>query len=45
VLAAGLEIIAIVLLAVGLILDSIAHQDKRIFERDLLQQIERKSNG
>lgn len=44
VLAAGLEIIAIVLLAVGLILDSIAHQDKRIFERDLLQQIERKPN-
>jgi len=42
VLAAGLEIIAIVLLAVGLILDSIAHQDKRIFERDLLQQNERK---
>ena len=42
VLAAGLEIIAIVLLAVGLILDSIAHQDKRIFERDLLQQIARK---
>jgi len=49
VLAAGLEIIAIVLLAVGLILDSIAHQDKRIFERGLLQQQlqdnERKSNG
>jgi len=44
VLAAGLEIIAIVLLAVGLILDSIAHQDKRIFERDLLQQNERKSH-
>ena len=44
VLAAGLEIIAIVLLAVGLILDSIAHQDKRIFERDLLQQNERKPN-
>ena len=48
VLAAGLEIIAIVLLAVGLILDSIAHQDKRIFERGLLQQQlqdnERKSN-
>ena len=38
VLAAGLEIIAIVLLAVGLILDSIAHQDKRLFERGLLQQ-------
>lgn len=44
VLAAGLEIIAIVLLAVGLILDSITHQDKRIFERDLLQQNERKSH-
>jgi glycosyltransferase involved in cell wall biosynthesis len=44
VLAAGLEIIAIVLLAVGLILDSIAHQDKRIFERDVLQQIWHKSD-
>jgi hypothetical protein len=42
VLAVGLEIIAIVLLAVVLILDSIAHQDKCIFERDLLQQNERK---
>ena len=40
ILAAGLEIIAIMLLAVGLILDSIAHQDKRIFERDLLRQID-----
>jgi glycosyltransferase involved in cell wall biosynthesis len=37
ILAAGLEIIAIVLLAIGLILDSIAHQDKRIFERELLR--------
>jgi glycosyltransferase involved in cell wall biosynthesis len=44
VLAAGLEIIAIVLLAVGLILDSIAHQDKRIFERDVLQQVQRQSD-
>jgi hypothetical protein len=37
ILAAGLEIIAIVLLAIGLILDSIAHQEKRIFERELLR--------
>jgi glycosyltransferase involved in cell wall biosynthesis len=37
ILAAGLEIVAIVLLAIGLILDSIAHQDKRIFERELLR--------
>jgi glycosyltransferase involved in cell wall biosynthesis len=37
ILAAGLEIIAMVLLAIGLILDSIAHQDKRIFERELLR--------
>lgn len=44
VLAAGLEIIAIVLLAVGLILDSIAQQDKRIFERNLLQQQTRLEN-
>jgi len=37
ILAAGLQIIAIMLLAIGLILDSIAHQDKRIFERELLR--------
>ncbi|MDD2768533.1 MAG: glycosyltransferase family 2 protein [Methylococcus sp.] len=36
ILATGLEIIAIVLVAIGLILDSITHQDKRRFERDLL---------
>lgn len=33
ILATGLEIIAIVLAAIGLILDSITHQDKRNFER------------
>lgn len=36
ILASGLEIVAIVFAAIGLILDSIAHQDKRNFERDLL---------
>lgn len=36
ILATGLEIVAIVLVAIGLILDSIAHQDKRNFERSLL---------
>lgn len=36
ILATGLEIIAIVLAAIGLILDSISHQDKRNFERELL---------
>ena len=36
ILATGLEIIAIVLAAIGLILDSITHQDKRNFERELL---------
>lgn len=36
ILATGLEIIAIVLGAIGLILDSIAHQDRRNFERELL---------
>ena len=36
ILATGLEIIAIVLSAVGLILDSISHQDKRNFEREFL---------
>lgn len=36
ILATGLEIVAIVLAAIGLILDSITHQDKRRFERELL---------
>lgn len=36
ILATGLEIVAIVLGAIGLILDSIAHQDRRNFERTLL---------
>lgn len=35
ILATGLELVAIVLAAVGLILDSIAHQEKRRFEREL----------
>lgn len=38
ILATGLEIVAIVLAAVGLILDSITHQDKRNFERELLDR-------
>ena len=38
ILAAGLEIVAFVLIAIGLILDSIAHQDKRNFERELLSR-------
>lgn len=37
ILATGLEIVAIVLGAIGLILDSIAHQDRRNFERALLE--------
>lgn len=36
ILATGLGIVAVVLAAVGLILDSITHQDKRNFERQLL---------
>jgi hypothetical protein len=36
ILATGLEIVAIILTAIGLILDSITHQDKRNFERELL---------
>ena len=36
ILATGLEIIALVLMAIGLILDSITYQDKRNFERELL---------
>jgi glycosyltransferase involved in cell wall biosynthesis len=42
ILATGLEIVAIVLAAVGLILDSITQQDKRRFERQLLQQAARR---
>ncbi len=38
ILATGLEVVAIVLAAIGLILDSITHQDKRRFERDLLNR-------
>lgn len=37
ILAAGLELLAAVLLGVGLILDSIAHQDRMRFERELLR--------
>lgn len=37
ILATGLEIFAIMLAAIGLVLDSITHQDKRNFERELLK--------
>lgn len=37
ILATGLGIISIVLVAVGLILDSIKHQDKQNFEREILR--------
>jgi glycosyltransferase involved in cell wall biosynthesis len=37
ILATGLQIVAIVFAAIGLILDSITHQDKRNFERELLR--------
>lgn len=36
VLSASLGIIALILFAVGLILDSLAHQDRRAFEREIL---------
>lgn len=36
ILATGLEIVAIVLVAIGLVLDSIAHQDRGNFHRELL---------
>lgn len=36
ILATGLEVVAIVFMAIGLILDSIAHQDKRNFELHIL---------
>ena len=38
ILATGFEIIAVMLLAIGLTLDSNAHQDKRNFERELLSK-------
>ncbi len=37
ILASGLGVVAVVLAAIGLILDSITHQDKRNFERDMLR--------
>lgn len=40
ILATGLEIVAIIFVAIGLILDSVTNQDKRNFERQLLR-----SNG
>jgi len=36
ILTTGLETVAVVLAAVGMILDSITYQDKRNFERELL---------
>lgn len=38
ILATGLEIVAAVVFAIALLLDSIAHQDRRNFERQLLNQ-------
>lgn len=38
ILATGIETVALLLLAVGLLLDSIADQGRRNFERDLLRQ-------
>jgi hypothetical protein len=37
ILASGLEIIAIIMFAIGLILDSISHQSRQDYERDLLR--------
>ena len=45
ILATGLEIVAIVLMAIGLILDSITYQDKRNFERQLLADNNSSSNN
>ena len=38
ILAAGLEISAIMALGIGLILDSITHQNKMAFERSILSE-------
>lgn len=40
ILATGIEIVSLLLIAIGLVLDSIAEQDKRNFERDLLRSEE-----
>lgn len=37
ILASALEVVALILLAIGLILDSIAHQNRQKYERDLMQ--------
>jgi glycosyltransferase involved in cell wall biosynthesis len=37
ILSVGLEVIAVIFLMIGLILDSIAHSNKEIFERNLLK--------
>lgn len=44
ILATGLEIIAIILMSIGLILDSITHIDKLNFERELLRFEKRNNN-
>lgn len=41
ILATGLEIVSAVLFAIALLLDSISHQDRRNFERQLLDQASR----
>ena len=41
ILASGLEVIAIIMVAIGLILDSIAHQSKQDYERALLRDPDR----
>jgi len=38
ILATGLEVVAVLMMAIGLILDSITHQDKSAFERELLNK-------
>jgi hypothetical protein len=38
ILATGLEIVAVIMFAIGLILDSISHQNKCLFESELLKQ-------
>jgi glycosyltransferase involved in cell wall biosynthesis len=38
ILATGLEIVAVIMFAIGLILDSISHQNKCLFESEVLKQ-------
>jgi hypothetical protein len=45
VLATGIEILAVVFMAIGLILDSLVHQQRLAFEREILNSPQPSSRG